>query len=259
MWSEIAALQRAIQLQRWTKTYLVGNQPILGMPQLRVNYEYGVCLVGTSSYSSPIVNVCGAVTNNDARHEFVMTHEYFHWFQDHFMADMKGNAGTWPESGAFGEGFCTVMPTMLDGSRHRIEKNFYLTEAEDLDYSGNKEDDGNGVLVEGLPVDLYVLTHDQNNGGWSWRILWDFYDNDSGTFGVAEPESNSTREPYGGAAGFTDYGDFDKVGDPEVFHDVVLNYLGGNLVSGNLADDPMSVYYYGVRGELNGLGTTELS
>ena len=74
-----------------------------------------------------------------------------------------------------------------------------------------------------------------SNGGWSWRILWDFYDSDSGNIGVAEPESNFTREPYGGAAGFTDYGDFDQVGDPLVFHDIVLRYLGGNLVSGNLS------------------------
>ena len=145
------------------------------MPQLRVNHEYGVCPVGSSHYSSPIVNVCGAVADNDARHEFAMTHEFFHWFQDHFMADMKGNDGPWPESGAFGEGFCTVMPTMLDGSRHRIEKNLYLSEAEDLDYSGNKKTvTGSGALLDALPVDLYGLTPDQGAGGWSWRILWDF-------------------------------------------------------------------------------------
>ena len=77
--------------------------------------------IDTTQFSNGIHTL--SIESTCGGHEFVMTHEFFHWFQDHFMADMKGNAGPWPESGAFGEGFCTMMPTMLDGSRHRIEKN----------------------------------------------------------------------------------------------------------------------------------------
>ena len=52
-------------------------------------------------------------------------------------------------------------------------------------------------------------------------------------------------------------GDFDRVGTPDSFDDVIRNYLGGTLIYGNLPADPNDEdFHYDARGYL-GVDMTE--
>ena len=43
--------------------------------------------------------------------------------------------------------------------------------------------------------------------------------------------------------------DLDQVGGAELFRDVLVNYLGGNFIQGNLPTDPQSSFHYSQVGD----------
>jgi hypothetical protein len=60
---------------------------------------------------------------------------------------------------------------------------------EDLDFSGALRDPPEGgEAIAAVPYELYETTTEWNIGGWSWRILWDFYDpEETGVNAFPEP------------------------------------------------------------------------
>lgn len=268
-WGVLSITQQAIRMQSKTWELLIGNSPN-AMPQLPVRWEHDVCdnaAYGTF-YNHVYVGLCGAGVDYDPQHmdEWAMTHEFFHWFQAKFMVDIDGNGpGGTDETSGFGEGFATMMSTYLTGHQYKIGKVGLTLEAEDFDFNGDLKTDSNGGLKEAtLPWKLYDTDAggygDGGSGGWSWRILWDFYDQDPGA-DVEEPVSSFATEwnnpsfdcetyPVGDATNCprVNKGDFDSVGSPTVFRDVIVNYLGGGAIEGNLPLDPNSAFYYQDRG-----------
>lgn len=236
---EFAPFMVGVRVQEWSKPLVVDE--VYPYPELAFKYSPGVQTAAscgnTSCYSNQVVKVCATADNPDHRDEWVLTHEAFHWFQDMFMIELDGNTSPNPMAGAFGEAFATVMPAVMGGHAWLTNDWGAVMNAELLDYQGNHKhaDGGDGPWTPALPLDLYTTTADNGSGGWTWRVLWDFFDGAG-----LEPAGEFTRYDDGDglieAANpvMTDYGlDFDVVGAPHVLLDVLLGYVGGNHMPEN--------------------------
>lgn len=236
---ELAPFMVGVRAQEWMRP-LVADE-VYPYPQLDFKYSPGVQTLAscgnTSCYSNQVVKVCATAGNPDHRDEWVLLHESFHWFQDMFLIKLDGNMSPNVVAGAFGEGFASMMPAVMDGHGRTVFDVGPVMHSELLDYEGNHKhsDSGDGPWTPALPLDLYVTTGDNGSGGWSWRMLWDFYDGDG-----LEPAGEFTR--YDDGSGLivsatpvmTDYGvDFDVVGGPTVLLDVLMGYVGGNHMPEN--------------------------
>lgn len=235
-----------VQLQEWAKPYLVGDGKVKGFPWMNFSFERGEvvdpgleCDI-TSCYASGggTIFVGAGDSNRDEEDEWALTHEAFHWYQDMFMAALDGNGSSNTWAGAFGEGFASMMHGPLRGDQYKITSTSFLSQAELTEYEGNfvEAADIADNWFPGLPFDLYNTTGDNGSGGWSWRILWDFFDDSdiepdevfarmdddgSGTISVSDPDTQNFQVG------------FDEIGSPEKFQDVIVRYLGGNLMPDN--------------------------
>lgn len=258
-YGEFSTFMAGIRVQEWAKPYLVGDGKVNLFPALFFKFVAGQdapgnC-AGTSCYSGQTITVGAGAKNPDHKDEWTLAHESYHWFQDMFMAKFDGNAGSNAWAGAFGEGFASMMQRELLTTTW-VFKMFEagVGEAENPDFQGNFKEAGGvkGNWKEALPLDLYAVTGDQGSGGWSWRILSDFFDGSEtevhGTFtrytsDGAIASANPTMTNFGTA--------FDTVGSAAMFQDVIVRYLGGHFMPANASRPDLDS-----RGEV-GLDMTE--
>jgi len=247
-----ATFNVGLQVQEWAKPFLVGDAKVSSFPWLNFSFEAGEVADAdcgnTSCYSvgTQEVHVGGAAINQDERDEWALLHESFHWFQDMFMAKLDGNGDGSPAwAGAFGEGFASMMPSILRGDHWVILSSGGMSSAEDLDFQGNFTEAGSieDNWFPALPFDLYATTVDKGAGGWSWRILWDFFDDSD-----SEPETEFARFDTDGSGkiGVSSpdtqlFGPgFDEIGTAAMFEDVIVRYLGGNHMPSNTFRPPLN-------------------
>ncbi|PCC74166.1 hypothetical protein SAMN02745121_07990 [Nannocystis exedens] len=240
-YGEFSTFMSGIHLQEWAKPYLLGDAELGAFPWLYFQFDNGnVGCGGTSCYvlGSTTIEVCGTASNPDQRDPFALAHETLHWFQHQFMAKLDGNSGPNEWAGAFGEGFASMMVKELLGTNWLFKAATGVGECELFDFQGNfkQASGGTGAWVAALPLDLYATTGDQGFGGWSARILWDFWDG-----GAAEPANTFTRYDNGDGLilaanpATVNFGTFDTFGSAADFQDVIVRYLGGNHMPANPA------------------------
>ncbi|MBZ5710459.1 hypothetical protein [Nannocystis pusilla] len=249
---EFRTFMAGLRVQEWAKPYLVGDAKVSSFPWLSIRYEGGAeskpSCAPTSCYTADteIVHVNAGNSNDDSQDEFTLLHECFHWFQHMFMARLDGNGSpsTYAWAGAFGEGFASMMPAVLRGDRWAFRDLNFGNEgkgyhdAELLDFQGTFTLAGNiaNNWFPALPYDLYNTENDKGSGGWSWRLLWDFFDDSD-----LEPEHEFARYDADGTSDISasnppvvDYGLlFDDIGSAAIFQDVIVRYLGGNHMPAN--------------------------
>ena len=236
-------LQQLMALQQFGKE-LLGDAGVGTMPWAHAVYERGWCPVveATSQYDSGLdeIQICSAdgvgemTVNRDEFDQFVILHEGFHWFHDHFVVQGLGASVYAGPTRDFTEGFASAMAGLLLGTPWKFERlsggsadTLYGQHAftvESLDFNGNtKFDTEMNPTERWLPVDLWgVGTRASTSGGWAWRILWD----------VADPEQPAAQEPQtvflrgeGGPWAVDVPADFDRFGGLEMFADALVGYL----------------------------------
>lgn len=246
-YGEFSTFMVGVEVQEWAKPYLVGDGKVGTFPWMNFSYEEGQLAdhpdcEGTSCYSSAeqMIRVGSGEDNPDQKDEWTLTHEAFHWFQDMFMVKLDGNSSgagfAW--SAGFGEGFASMMHGNMRSEPWMFIAAKNVFGAEHLDFQGNFTEAGAIAdnWVPALPFDLYATTGDAGSGGWSWRILWDFFDDSdvepgtvfarfdddgSNTIGVSNPATQN----FGSG--------FDTIGTAAMFQDVLVRYLGGNHMPAN--------------------------
>lgn len=233
-----------LEVQEWAKPYLVGDAKVSGFPWLNFSFEAGELADAdcgkTSCYGDQVIYVGSGPDNKDEFDEWALTHECFHWFQDMFMAKLNGNESSSPYAwaGAFGEGFASTMPAIMRGDVWTYTYLKGWADAGLIEFQGSFTEAG-GIpdnWFPALPFDLYNTENDKANGGWSGRILWDFFDDSD-----IEPEREFARYDDDGSSDISvsnptvvDYGiQFDDIGSASAFQDVIVRYLGGNYMPAN--------------------------
>jgi len=234
----IAILMEGVKRQKWIKTYLGTRYTAAQLPRLNYVYDFNRCDVSPFSFTSSngTVNICSQTGNRNELDDHIINHETFHWYGVNFMPEHDGNgSGSPDQAGGFGEGFATVMAGISISSLWNFKT--IVGNAENMDFNGNFKSDGDGTLVAALPDDLYATQSDKCCGGWSWRILRDFFDTSP-----PEPEDTFTRYSLLGQTNplHQDYGAFDGTGNATGYQDVIVKYLGGKNIAGNSSRPPLS-------------------